>query len=268
MDAIRCMVLPMRTFRRSFGFSTRRVIHAQLRPAEACLSAWLQYLEVEQGQGASWLYKACNVGGSFFELIEAPSGELDWERVDVALANDFLQGAVASYSSSTAQSTAALLRGLLTWAAAKGWVKSGIALSVLSPRRIRPALPKGLSAGEVAGLKSAGDVQSNTRRRDMAVIVMLAGLGVRVGEAAGLTLEDINWRDPFIRVVGKGGRVLVLPMPVDFGEALVDYLRIRRAEPGERGVFIRSLPSFKALNRLGLTEIVYKSMALLTYPWV
>lgn len=239
-----------------------RVIQAQLRPAAACLGAWLEYLEGEQSQGPSWLYKAKSVGQSFLELIEAQSGELRWERVDVAVANDFLQRAVAGYSSSTAQCTASLLRGLLTWAAANGWVESGVAFGILSPRRNRTDLPKGLSVSEVAALKNAVDLQSRTGRRDMAVIVMLARLGVRVGEVAALTLDDINWREPSLRVIGKGGRVLVLPLPVDVGEALVDYLQVRRAEADERGVFIRSLPPFKALNRGGITEIIFKHARL------
>ncbi|MGB2767320.1 MAG: tyrosine-type recombinase/integrase, partial [Propionicimonas sp.] len=81
---------------------------------------------------------------------------------------------------------------------------------------------------------------------------------VRVGEVAGLRLEDLNWREPAVRVVGKGGRVLVLPMPVDVGEALVDYLRVRRADPGERGVFIRALPPLTALHRAGVGDVVLR----------
>ncbi len=96
------------------------VVHAQASPAKACLADWLRFLEVEQGRGVSWIDKARKVGEPFLELIEEPAGELRWERVDVAMANDFLLRAVAGYSSSTAQCTAALLRGLLTWAAANG----------------------------------------------------------------------------------------------------------------------------------------------------
>lgn len=234
------------------------VADADPRPVQVCLVAWLRFLQVEQGQGASWIDKARRVAAPFLTLLEQPSGELAWERVDVGMANEFLQNAVAGYSSSTAQCTAALLRGLLSWAAANGWVKDGVALGILSPRRIRSGLPKGLTPGEVAALKDAVDFESATGRRDMAVIVMLARLGVRVGEVAGLTLEDINWSEPSLRMVGKGGRVLILPMPVDVGETLVDYLRIRHAGPRERGVFIRSLPPFKALNRGGIGEIVFK----------
>lgn len=231
---------------------------AELSSAEECLVAWLRFLQAEQGQGASWIDKAQRVAAPFLSLIEQPSGELAWERVDVRMANEFLQNAVAGYSSSTAQCTAALLRGLLSWAATNGWIQDRVALGILSPRRIRAGLPKGLTPGEVAALKDAVDAESPTGRRDMAVIVMLARLGVRVAEVAALTLEDISWSEPSLRMVGKGGRVLILPMPVDVGESLVDYLRVRRAGPGERGVFIRSLPPFKALHRGGIAEIVFK----------
>lgn len=232
------------------------VIHVRLGPAQACLAQWLHFLEVEQDQGFSWIDKARRVGETFLELIEDQGGQLRWERVNVAMANDFLGRSIAGFSSSTAQCTAALLRGLLTWAAAKGWVADGVGFGVLSPRRIRPGLPQGLTAEEVAALKGAVDPDSSTGARDLAIIVMLARLGVRAGEVAGLRLDDINWREQSVRVVGKGGRVLLLPLPVDVGETLVDYLRVRRAEPGERAVFVRSMPPLKALHRAGITGIV------------
>ena len=227
-------------------------------PSQACLAAWLRFLEAEQGQGASWLDKAHRFGESFLALIEDEDGGLHWERVDVVMVNAFLVRAVAGYSSSTAQCTAALLRGLLTWAAVNGWAREGIAEGVLSPRRIRAGLPKGLTAGEVAALKDAVDVDTVTGKRDLAIIVMLARLGVRVGEVAGLRLEDLNWHEPSLRVVGKGGRVLVLPMPVDVGETLVDYLRVRRADTAERAVFVRSMPPLTALHRAGVSEVVLR----------
>ena len=225
---------------------------------EACLTAWLRFLEVEQGQGASWLDKAQRFGGRFLPLVEDEGGNLRWERVDVVMVNEFLVRTVAGYSSSTAQSTAALLRGLLTWAAANGWIRDGIVDGVLSPRRIRAGLPKGLIDSQVAALKDAVDRDTVAGKRDWAIIVMLARLGVRVGEVAGLRLDDLNWREPSLRVVGKGGRVLVLPMPVDVGEALVDYLRVRRADRGERAVFLRSLPPLTALHRAGVGDVVLR----------
>lgn len=226
------------------------------RPVQVCLGAWLRFLAEEQERGPSWVDKARRFGREFLELIEDEDGQLAWEEVGAGMANDFLARAVAGYSSSTAQSMAALLRGLLTWAASQGWISETIALGVLSGRRIRPALPAAMTGDEVAALQRAVDLTSPIGLRDAAIIIMLCRLGIRTGEAAGLSLDDIDWRTPSLRVVGKGGRVLVLPIPVDVGEALVDYLRVRRADPGERGVFIRSMPPLTALGRTGISYVV------------
>ena len=63
---------------------------------------WLLFLEVEHGQGPSWIEKARKLGGAFLDLISDRDGELCWERVDVAMVNDFLGRVIAGYSCSTA----------------------------------------------------------------------------------------------------------------------------------------------------------------------
>lgn len=57
------------------------------RATQASLTAWLRFLQVEQGQGASWLYKARQFGERFLALLEDEGGDLHWERVDVATVN-------------------------------------------------------------------------------------------------------------------------------------------------------------------------------------
>jgi site-specific recombinase XerD len=239
-----------------------RVVGPAPRPAQVVLADWLRFLEAERHQGPSWVGKARVFGGRFLAEFEDGQGRLCWERVDAAMANAFLARQIRGYSSSTAQSMAALLRGLLSWAALNGWIGGRVRDGVLSPRRVRGGLPRAMSAGQVAALKNAVDPDSPTGPRDMAIIVMLARLGVRVGEVAGLSLDDIDWRAPSLRFVGKGQRVLVLPMPVDVGQALVGYLRVRRASGGERGVFVRSLAPLTRLGRAGVGEVVFKHARL------
>ena len=59
-----------------------------------------------------------------------------------------------------------------------------------------------------------------TGRRDRAVLLLLARMGLRAGEVAGLRLDDIDWRAGEITVRGKGSRHERLPLPPDVGEAL------------------------------------------------
>ncbi len=70
-------------------------------------------------------------------------------------------------------------------------------------------------------------------RRDLAMLTLLARLGLRAGEVAALTLDDIDWRAGEITVHGKGRRSERLPLPADAGEAIAAYLRDGRPEPFE-----------------------------------
>ena len=89
-------------------------------------------------------------------------------------------------------------------------------------------------------LLAASDDTSGVGRRDHAILVMLVRLGLRAGEVAGLSLDDIDWRAGEIIVSGKGARTERLPLPVDVGEALVAYLEHGRPKTSCRALFLRA----------------------------
>lgn len=231
-------------------------VPAEVSARQETLREWLDYLRTVEGQGPSWIGKAAKLGDGFLALVEEPGGGLDWSRVDVGMANAFLARGAAGYSCSTAQTMAALLRGLLGWAADNGWIGQEVADGVLSVRRGRPAPPAGLSPDQIAQLIEAVDTTTVGGLRDVAIIVTAARLGLRAAELAGLQLEDIDWQEATMRVIGKGRRVLVVPIPVDVGQALVEYLRVRIAVGGERHVFVRVLAPLRAMTRAGIGEVV------------
>jgi integrase/recombinase XerD len=70
------------------------------------------------------------------------------------------------------------------------------------------------------------------------MIILIARLGLRAGEVAGLALEDLNWSAGEMVVHGKGGTADTLPLPVDVGEAVADYLHQRGPSPVGRQVFL------------------------------
>src|ERR1035441_9319704 len=72
-----------------------------------------------------------------------------------------------------------------------------------------------------------------------AILLLLARLGLRACEVVGLNLEDIDWKEGQITVRGKGGKSVLMPLPVDVGEAIATYLRRDRARCSVRRVFIR-----------------------------
>jgi integrase/recombinase XerD len=75
-------------------------------------------------------------------------------------------------------------------------------------------------------------------RRDYAVLLLLAHLGLRAGEVVALQLDDINWRAGEIMVRGKGLLHDRMPLPADVGEALTSYLRRDRPVCATRRVFV------------------------------
>ena len=86
-------------------------------------------------------------------------------------------------------------------------------------------LPPTMSTAEVDSLLTSCDRSTKSGRRDYAVLTLLARLGLRSCEVAAVRLGDVNWRAGEIMVRGKAGRQDRLPLPVEVGEALVDYLR-------------------------------------------
>jgi integrase len=78
-------------------------------------------------------------------------------------------------------------------------------------------------------------------RRDYAILMMLAKLGLRADEVATLTLDDIDWRSSEMLVRAKGRQRARMPIPPDVGAAIVAYLRNGRPKSSCRRLFIRTL---------------------------
>lgn len=127
-------------------------------------------------------------------------------------------------------------------------------------------------------LLASCDRRTPAGRRDYAVLMLLARLGLRGGEVSALILDDLDWDCGEIVVHGKGQRLARLPLPADVGAALVDYLRQDRPACSTRRVFNRikaprrsfvSPPTIccivhRALKRAGLTP-AFKGAHLLRH---
>ena len=121
------------------------------------------------------------------------------------------------------------------------------------------ALPQGISAGELDRLLAGCDRERAWGRRDYAVLIVLARLGLRAGEVAAMVLEDLDWRRGELIVHGKARRDEALPLPADVGEAIAGYLRSGRPEADSRSVFLRCRAPRRGLSSQGVTNIVYRA---------
>jgi site-specific recombinase XerD len=141
------------------------------------------------------------------------------------------------------------LRAFLRFAHATGRTAVPLAGAVPAVASWRlAALPAGLKAAEIEMLLAGCDRGMATGLRDYAVLSLLARLGLRGAEAAGLQLDDIDWRAGEIAVTGKGSRTERLPLPVPAGEAVAAWLTGGRPRCGSRAVFVTMRRPYRQLT--------------------
>jgi len=114
----------------------------------------------------------------------------------------------------------------------------------------------GLAPGQVAALLASCDRCRAVGRRDYAILVLLARLGLRAAEVPALRLDDIQWRAGEIVMRGEGHTEERLPLPSDVGAAIAAYLRRGRARRPEREVFLRVLAPLRGLRPESVSEVV------------
>ena len=123
-------------------------------------------------------------------------------------------------------------------------------------------LPKSLKPEEVEVLvKSSSKRRTPAGRRDFAILLLLARLGLRAGEIVALDLEDIDWEAGEITVRGKGAHLNRLPLPWEVGRALVAYLRHARPRCATRRVFVRVFPPYTGFaNSAAVSTLVRRAV--------
>jgi integrase/recombinase XerD len=118
-------------------------------------------------------------------------------------------------------------------------------------------LPKALPAAVLARILRSCDRRTAHGRRDYAILVLLARLGLRAGEIVALCLEDFDWRTGEVVIHGKGRRDERLPLPADVGDAVVGYLRQGRPRTDSRAMFVRTVAPLVGLTSNAVTQVVY-----------
>ena len=99
--------------------------------------------------------------------------------------------------------------------------------------------PRAISADQVHRLLTSIDRTTSVGRRDYAILLLLAQLGLRLSEVAYLELDDIDWRSATLNVCTKGDMRNDFPLSHEVGEAIAHYLRHGRACSHSRRVFLR-----------------------------
>jgi site-specific recombinase XerD len=122
-------------------------------------------------------------------------------------------------------------------------------------------LPKFLQPEQVQRVLKQCDRNTAKGRRDYAILLLLARLGLRACEIVALTLDDIDWQTGQISIQGKANRTAVLPLPTDVGQAIAAYLKNDRPACSTRRVFIcMRAPRRGFANSIAISTIVARSL--------
>jgi len=220
------------------------------------LAAWAQWQRETRGISEGCIRYRRMWATELLDSLPLTGSGIDWAACDGSTLNAYAARRSAGYSPASGTAIIDSIRSLMRWALATGRVDRDVTPAILARRTTRATLPKGLTADQVRSLLGACDSQTISGVRDAAVIQLLWRLGLRAGECAGLNLDDIDWAQGQLSVVGKGQRRLTVPMPRDVGESLVAWLRKRPAHAGDRAVFVRLRRPIRALSSAGISTIV------------
>ena len=210
-------------------------------PTDALLASFECYLLAERGLAAGTARGYVSHARRFLAGI-SPSGLAGVGAKEVTAA---ALRESATVSVSATQFFIAGLRAFLRFCFVEGLTSADLSQAALpATGRRRSTLPQGIPRATAQALLDGCDRRSVLGRRDYAVIITLLRLGLRAGEVAGLTLDDINWRAGELVVRGKGARHDRLPLPAEVGHAIASYLRRGRARSDRREVFLQARAPF------------------------
>jgi site-specific recombinase XerD len=217
------------------------------------LDRYRAHLTDERGLSNGVVHWYGTIAGRF---LKGCKRRADFRRLSADGVREFLRNEARGYSSGQAGYVATALRSLLRFLYSERLTPTSLVGAVPSISGWRGAsLPQGVTADVVRKLLRGCDRRTIIGRRDHAILLLLARLGLRAGEVARLELGALDWRAGEVVVHGKGKSLSRLPLPHDVGQALSAYLR-RRPRADSRAVFLRSRAPLQPLTQTGITHVV------------
>jgi integrase/recombinase XerD len=198
------------------------------------LAAFVAYMRVERRFAASTVETRWDIARHFRATLPDDLAEVVPGHVVT-----FLLGEVERLKPSAAAKVGDGVRAFLRYLFATGALDrdlSSLALTVRAQRR--SPLPKAVDPASVRAMLDSCDRTKAIGLRDLAVLTVMARLGLRAGEVAAISLDDIDWDAAELVVHGKGRRTERLPLPGDVGEVVATWLRDGRPACPSRALFV------------------------------
>jgi len=212
-----------------------------LTPHERIFKEFDAYLRSERGLAPRSIVRHLPVIRRFLHEVSS-GGVAALCKINQEDVIRYIERHAQDWSPGTGKAMCWSLRAFLRYLHHRGLNARPLADCVPSMRRWKLAtLPTYLPAAQVRKALDGCDRKTVMGRRDYAILLLLAKLGLRADEVATLTLDDIDWRASEILVRAKGRQRARMPIPPDVGAAIVAYLRSGRPKSSCRRLFVRTL---------------------------
>ncbi len=203
--------------------------------------AYEEYLRRQRGLSDRTIFHSWRIAHRFltFRFGEELGDLSEITAADIAA---FLQQVMTRTPPLRDKTLSSHLRNFFRYLFKAGKTATNLATGILSvAQRHGARLPRHLTPEQVETLLNAIRTDTSSGRRNYAMVLLIARLGLRAPEVIAVQIDDIDWRAGEIVVRGKGKRHDRVPLPPDVGEALTDYIKQDRTTTS-RALFVTARP--------------------------
>lgn len=213
-----------------------------------------RFLKFERNYSAHTVRAYMNDLAEFDEFLEQNS--IEFEKVTPKIINLFSLNLYTKNNKSTVSRKLTTLRSFFDFMVRNENIKQNPAKLIPLPKKEKE-LPVFLSVDEVFKLIKSVDQEGILPLRDLAMIELLYSSGLRVSELSGIRVLDIDHRDSFVKVSGKGNKERVVPFGSNARDAILKYLSKRpELNPKDDYLFLNNRGS--GLTTRSIERIVKK----------
>lgn len=167
--------------------------------------------------------------------------------------NLFIKVVLCNYSNSVAMEYYGILKRFLQHLARSGNTKEDLSLKLVTVKRSSTSarIPTTLTIEQIGSILSSVDRESPQGKRDYAVLMIAVKLGIRTCDIRNLRPSNFHWDQRMVSFTQiKTGEPLTLPLPIDVGWAVIDYLRNGRPDSNAPEIFLRAVAPYEPLQNL------------------
>ena len=262
---------PLLGYLRSIGVLPRQRADGPASTAGVLLQEYDRYLRVERRAGEVTITQYLRYANEFLTAAgEPPDGPETGARLaalDGAQVLDAVSRQVARHRPPSIGADLTGDRAFLRFLERTGRTTRPLAAAIPRAARQPSRLPEQVDPATAAVILASCDRATEGGCRDRAVLLLLHRYGLRPVEVTRMELPDLRWRAGEFVVHGKAGRVDVLPLLRDVGEAIVEYLRIRRpAPPGVAAVFLSARAPVQPMRKSSVGALAGRACARAGVP--